>query len=152
MNVQYLEENNELLSHSGLKLTDMEAALVENSLVILQSNNKLRDIFFMGRIETSGADRYYIAFGYSKDVLEDRKFFYSLNGYEWVMMPDLKPKLMPVALKSKNCFRGDPAYVEEVCMVRTVANLIEQSLISNLLRIRSSSLTMTKFSPHVHQR
>lgn len=117
MNVQYLKENNELLSYSGLKLTDMEAALVENSLVILQSNNKFKDIFFMGRIETSGADRYYIAFGYTKDILKDRKFFYSLNGYEWVMMPDFKPKLMSVALKVKSCFRGDPAYVEQVCMV-----------------------------------
>jgi hypothetical protein len=117
MNVKNFQENIELMSFSGFKLTDMEAALIENSLIILQSASKFRDIFFVGRIETSGEDRYYIAFGYSKDIFKDRRFFYSLNGYEWVILPDLKPNLVPIALKMTSLFSGDPAHVERVAMV-----------------------------------
>lgn len=106
------------MSYSGFKLTEMESSLIENSLIILQSDSKFQDIFFCARIDTSGADRYYVAFGYSKDILKDRKFFYSLNGYEWVMMPEMKPKLMPVARNVKTYFRGDPAFVESVSMVK----------------------------------
>jgi hypothetical protein len=120
MNVNYFMEGVELMTHSGFKLTDMESSLIENSLIILQSANKFRDIFFLGRIETSGAEFYYIAFGYSKDILKDRKFFYSLNAYEWLMMPDLKPKLLQVALKVTSYFQGDPAHVERVSVVSDV--------------------------------
>lgn len=117
MNVENFNEKVELISHSGFKLTEMESALIENSLIILQSDNKFKDIFFVGRIETSGTQRYYIAFGYRRDILKDQKFFYSLNGYEWVMMPDVKMELLPIARKVESFFRGDPAHVEEVCMV-----------------------------------
>lgn len=122
MNVNDFREGIELMSHSGFKLTDLESALIENSLIILQSDNKFQNIFFVGRIDTSGTDRYYVAFGYSKDVLKDRKFFYSLNGHEWVMMPELKPKLMPIARNVKTSFRGDPAFVECVSMVKLLIN------------------------------
>lgn len=117
MNVDYFKEGVELMAYSGFKLTDMEAALIENSLIILQSDNKFRGIFFLGRIDTSGTERYYLAFGYSKDILKDRKFFYSLNAYEWFMMPDFKQKLLPVARRATALFRGDPSLVEEVLMV-----------------------------------
>jgi hypothetical protein len=117
MNVESFPENVELMSHSNFKLTEMESALIENSLIILQSDNKFRDIFFVGRIETSGTERYYIAFGYRGDILKDRKFFYSLNGHEWMMLPDVKPELLPIARKVENFFRGDPAHVEEVYIV-----------------------------------
>lgn len=117
MNINNFKEGVELMTHSCFKLTDMEASLIENSLIILQSANKFKDIFFLGRIETSGDESYYVAFGYSKDILKDRKFFYSLNVYEWVMMPDFKEKLLPVALKITSYFRGDPAHVERVSMV-----------------------------------
>lgn len=118
MNVKNFREGVELMSHSGFSLTAMETSLIENSLIILQSDNKFEDIFFLGRIDTSGAERYYTAFGYSKDILKDRKFFYSLNGYEWLMMPTLKPKLLPIARNVKTFFRGDPAFVESVSMVK----------------------------------
>ena len=117
MNVNNFSECVELLSHSGFKLTDLESSLIENSLTILQSDNKFRDFFFVGRINTNGPDRYYIAFGYTNDILKDRKFFYSLNSYEWVLMPTVKPKLLPVARNATSFFRGDPAFVEDVCLV-----------------------------------
>lgn len=117
MNVQQFQEGVELMGHSCFKLTEMESSLIENSLIILQSDSKFRDIFFLGRIDTSGAERYYFAFGYCKDILKDRKFFYSLNGYEWFMMPIVKPKQLDIARQMKTCFRGDPAFLEDVSMV-----------------------------------
>lgn len=117
MNVKQLQEGLELMNHSGFKLTDLESSLIENSLTILQSSNKFQDIFFLGRIDTvSDLNRYFLAFGYAKDILRDRKFFYSLNAYEWFMMPEVKPKLLPVARKAKSLLCGDPANVEEVAM------------------------------------
>jgi radial spoke head protein 9 len=118
MNVKHFRENLNLLTFSGFTLTEAETELVENSLIVLQSDNKFRDIFFWGKIQTITAESYYVAFGYSKDILRDRKFFYSLNGHEWVMMPEVKPKLLPIARKIRTGFRGDPAHVYETLMVR----------------------------------
>lgn len=120
MDVKQFKEGVELMSYSGFKLTEMEAALIENSLIILQSANKFKDVFFFGRFETSSAVRYYVAFGYYKDVLKDRKFFYSLNGHEWFMLPECQPKLLPIAMKVSKSFQGDPAHVERVAMVKAV--------------------------------
>lgn len=117
MNVKQFQEGLELISYSGFKLTEMEAGLVENSLTILMSENKFQEVFFLGRVDTSCADRYYLAFGCGKDILKDRKYYYSLNGYEWLMMPNLKAKLMPIARVLKTHYQGDPGYVEEVEIV-----------------------------------
>lgn len=115
MNVDNFQDSLELMSHSGFRLTDLEAGLIENSLIVLQSQYKFKDIFFLGRINTSGTERYYIAFGYQKDIFKDRKFFYSLNAYEWVSMPDFKPKLLPFISQLTTMLCGDPMNVKEVC-------------------------------------
>lgn len=101
MNVEYFRENVDLLSYSGFTVTETETGLLENSLIILQSDNKFQDIFFWGKIATKSSQSYYVAFGYSKDILRGRKFFYSVDGHEWVLMPDVKPKLSPSQEKSQ---------------------------------------------------
>lgn len=121
MNVKNFQENVNFMSHCGFKLTPMEAALIENSLIILQSDNKFSEIFFFGKIETTGSSSYYIAFGFRRDILKDRKFFYSLNGFEWVLMPDVKLEMMEIAKKAVNFLSGDPAHMEEVYMVNFMA-------------------------------
>ena len=137
MNVETFRENLELMSHSGFKLTDLEADLIENSLIILQSSNKLQNIFFFGRIETTSEDNsyYYIAFGYTCDIFKDQKIFYSLNGFEWVMMPEMKPKLLPISLQSRTLLTGDNMNIEHVCMVspqKIQMFSIENNLFNNL--------------------
>lgn len=117
MNIQHFQEGVELMSHSGFKLTQLESSLVENSLIILQNDQKFRDVFFLGRVDTSGSDRYYLAFGYCEDIFLGRKFFYSLNGYEWLMLPETKPKRFLIARQAKSFFKSDPAHVEQVSMV-----------------------------------
>lgn len=126
MNVEKFPENLQLMHQTGFTLTDLESALIENSLTILQSDNKFREIFFFGRIETTGPGYYYIAFGYGCDILQDRKFFYSLNAHEWVLMPSFRPKLWPIARNVTSHFRGDPAHVEEVCMVRPTSGRLSR--------------------------
>ena len=123
MNVKSFNENVDLMFHSGFKLTQMESAVIENSLILLQSANKFKDIFFFGKVETAGSNCYYIAFGYRRDILKDRKFFYSFNAFEWVMMPEVNLELMEIARKSINFLQGDPAYMETVYMVRTLKSL-----------------------------
>lgn len=119
MNVENLSEVNDLMALSGFKLTELELGLLENSLTILRSSNKFERIFFVGRIETTGMENYYyyIAFGYNKDILKNRKFFYSLNGFEWNLMPESSKTLISVALNCQKLFSGDPSHVEEVAMV-----------------------------------
>jgi len=122
MNVATFRENLELMSHSGFKLKDLEADLIENSLIILQSDNKLQEIFFFGRIETTSENNsyYYIAFGYTCDIFKDQKIFYSQNGFEWVLMPELKSKLLPITLQAHTLLTGDPMNIEHVCVVSLI--------------------------------
>lgn len=115
MNIESFQECLDLMSVSGFRLTDFEAGLIENSLIILQSENKFRDIFFFGRLDTSSNDRYYLAFGCQQDILKNRKYFYSLNGYEWFILPELKQKLIPFISQMTSYLTGDPMYIEEVC-------------------------------------
>ena len=103
------------MAYSGFHLTEMEANLIENSLIILQSENKFRDIFFFARFDTSSNDRYYIAFGYKNDIFKDQKYFYSLNGYEWLMLPEVKPNLFAYVPQMTSMLTGDPMNVEEFC-------------------------------------
>lgn len=107
------------MKHSGIKLTYFEEKLIESSLIILQDAYKLREIFFFGRIETDNSPNefYYISFGYQNDIIKDRKLFYSLNGYEWLLMPDVNPTLLTVALHVQKPFTGDILKLEDVCMV-----------------------------------
>jgi radial spoke head protein 9 len=115
MNIENFQENRQFMSHSGFSLTELEAGLIENSLIILQSQNKFRDISFLARIDTSTTHRYYIAFGYQRSIFKDRKYFYSLNAHQWMLLPDPKPKLFQLVSQMKTPLSGDPMNVESVC-------------------------------------
>ncbi|KAG5673968.1 hypothetical protein PVAND_003964 [Polypedilum vanderplanki] len=77
--------------------------------------------YFVGVIffKSDDGSYYYIAFGYKNDILKDRKFFYSLNAYEWIMIPHVKSKLLTIALQARTLFTGDPMNIEMVCMYPT---------------------------------
>lgn len=134
------------MSWSGTKLTEVEASLIENSLTILMSANKFQDIFFLGRLDTDVADRYYLAFGYKSDILKDRKYFYSLNGYEWFLMPNMKAKLMPIARQLRKYFHGDPTFIEKTQVDKDsqLLFLILKQIL--LFRVSRLFLMTTKFS------
>lgn len=125
MNVDYFKESLELMSYSGAVLLNLEkTALIENSLIILQSNNKLSEIFFWGRITATDAD-YYIAFGYTKDCIRGRKFFFSINCHAWYLLPTADRDLFPLCLRAESPFVGDISTVIEVTLVIYVRIILE---------------------------
>lgn len=117
MNVHYFQESLELLSYSGAVLLNFEkTALIENSLIFLQSNNKLTEIFFWGRITASNTD-YYIAFGYTTDCIRGRHFYFTINCHKWYRLPPADPDLFPLCLRAETPFVGDISTIIEVTLV-----------------------------------
>lgn len=113
MNQKYFRdaiEDFSLLSH---RLTPEQSAYIENSLTILQNENKFRDIFFWGQIYGLEND-YYIAFGYVNDCLRKRRFFWSHNCVNWIFLPPENPELRSILHLITTKFQGDPTWIEEI--------------------------------------
>lgn len=113
MNCKNLRENIENISLLGYRLTPEQLVLLENSLIILQNENKFRDIFYWGQINAVEND-YYLAFGYTKDCLRRRKFFWSHNCCDWFLLPPEKQELNRICLIMPTKFKGDPTWIENV--------------------------------------
>lgn len=117
MNISNFKETLNYISYCGISLSFHEATAIESSLVILKSNNKFSETFFWGRINGVKND-YYIAYGYNKNCLSKRKYFYSINcPGEWILMPDVQPDNDRLCLLNQNLFQGDVAAVDDVVMV-----------------------------------
>lgn len=116
MNILYFKESLEFISFCGNSLTHEKAILIENSLIVLQSENKFQDIFFWGCINATEHD-YYIAFGYRNDCLSGRRFFYSINCYKWYLLPPCNPENIVLCLRSEKNLSGDVSFMEDIQMV-----------------------------------
>lgn len=117
MNVEYFAEALSLASHSGAAMLNTEqAALIEHSLILLQSENQFPHIFFWGRISAVDAD-YYIAFGYLKDMLRGRRFFFSVNCVQWYLLPPANPEQYVSCFLAQTQLSGNIAEINEVMMV-----------------------------------
>lgn len=118
MNISNFKENLNYISYCGISLSLQEAALIENSLIILKSDNKFKEIYFWGRINGVKND-YYIAFGYHKNCISGSKFFYSVNckDGEWILLPEVVPENDRLCLLNQNLFQGDVSVIEDVVMV-----------------------------------
>lgn len=117
MNVEYFREGFELLSYAGAHLlNEEEKALLENALVVLQSTNQLHKIFFWGRICAVNGD-YYIAFGYLKDSLRGRRFFFSKDCVQWFLLPPANTEHYLASLLAPEPLSGDISEIHEVEMV-----------------------------------
>jgi radial spoke head protein 9 len=75
MNVNSLELSLKYLSGSGYTLGTEKSVLLQNSMTILQNENHFHKIFLWGQLLGLQSD-YYIAFGYEKDALYGRIFYY----------------------------------------------------------------------------
>lgn len=117
MNVSNFKENLNYISYCGISLSLEEAALLENSLITLKSDNKFAETYFWGRINGIQND-YYIAFGYNKNCLSGSRFFYSINYTgKWILLPDVVPDNDRLCLLNQNLFQGDVTVFEDVVMV-----------------------------------
>lgn len=63
------------VGYSGNTLSNEQWIVLHNSLILLQTENHFRNIFLWGVILGQEAD-YFVAYGYQKDALCGRKFFY----------------------------------------------------------------------------
>lgn len=116
MNIEFFRESLELLSLGGAHmLNEEQKALLENSLVMLQSENKLHKIFFWGRIAAVDGD-YYIACGYLKDSLRGRRFFFSKNCWSWYLLPPGNADHYMASLLAERPLSGDISEIHEVVM------------------------------------
>lgn len=116
MNVDYFLDGLQLLSYTGLPLLNPEqVAIFENSLICLQSENKFPQIFFWGRVNGTNAD-YYIAFGYLKDCLRGRRFFFTIDWVHWYLLPPANPEQFEATRLAEPPFTGDISIVIEVVL------------------------------------
>lgn len=107
MNVEYINESFNAISHEIAHcLCPSKIALIKHSLIILQTESKLKNIYFWGRLNGIEND-YYIAFGYTKSLLSDRSYFYSKDCFEWYLLPmdALKESDYDISLMSASSLR-----------------------------------------------
>lgn len=117
MNVEYFSEGLECLMYCGRKLSPEQRILIENSLIVLLQENRFSGMYFWGRITATKND-YYIAFGYTNDCLKDRKYFYSLDQYQWQLLPFVQsPKIFQATILAPDPFVGDPSLQTYVKLV-----------------------------------
>ena len=117
MNIEFFQEGLEYLMYCGQKLSHEQKVLIEYSLITLQNENRFTNIYFWGRINGINKD-YFVAFGYTRDCLKDRKYFYSIDGYQWLMLPFVQsPKIFQATILCREPFLGDPSIITTVRLV-----------------------------------
>lgn len=134
MNIEYLQESLDYLMYLGIKLSPEQKILIENSLITLQTENRFEAIFFWGRI--NGIERdYYIAYGYRRDCIKDRKYFYSVDCYQWFMLPFIQSaKLFQATMLCREPYYGDPSLKTCVKLVsRKIKNFNKKNMQPNAL-------------------
>lgn len=120
--------------HCGHVISTEESLILFNSLLLLQNENHFRRIYFWGKI--FGADKdYYIAYGYVKDALLGRIYYYSTNCTDWGLLPQptVKGKTLTPLCTTK--FQGDPALVIDVLLEKdetALGEILEKTEIRKL--------------------
>lgn len=115
MNLDSILNTLETSGHSGHVITTEESLVLYNSLLLLQNENHFRRIYFWGRI--FGADKdYYIAYGYVRDALTGRIYYYSTNCTDWGLLPQPTEKAKTLVPLCTTRFQGDPALVIDILL------------------------------------
>lgn len=86
MNLNSILQNLDLTGHFGHVISTEESLVLHNSLLILQNENHFKQIFFWGKIYGTEKD-YYVAYGYERDILTGKVFYYSTNCLDWGRLP-----------------------------------------------------------------
>ncbi|XP_022911144.1 radial spoke head protein 9 homolog [Onthophagus taurus] len=122
MDLDSLLDTLETTGHSGQVLSTEEGIILYNSLLLLQNENHFRKIYFWGRIFGVEKD-YFLAFGYVKDALLGKIFYYSTNCIDWGLLPHPteQGKLLTPLCVTK--FHGDPALVVDILIEKDETSL-----------------------------
>ncbi|XP_030766743.1 radial spoke head protein 9 homolog [Sitophilus oryzae] len=125
MNLDSIVECLNSISHTGHVISTEEQLILHNSLLILQNENHFRNVFFWGKILGAEKD-YYVAYGYVKDALVGRIYYYSRNCVNWGLLPrPTKDGLLLTPLCTSK-FQGDPALLTEVLIEKDETSLGEK--------------------------
>ncbi|KAL1139401.1 hypothetical protein AAG570_006385 [Ranatra chinensis] len=108
MDISQLPRSLQVLVHSGITLSTEMCSILKASLTILQKENRFKRTYFWGQILGIDAD-YYIAYGYENDILQERIFYYSLNGEDWLRLQKPKKPNFYLTSISSTRFQGDPS-------------------------------------------
>ncbi|KAJ9594324.1 hypothetical protein L9F63_014241 [Diploptera punctata] len=108
MNINNFQIDLNYLSYSGKTLSIEQQLIVQKSLTILQNENHFQQIFLWGQIFGLDND-YFIAYGYEKDAVKGRVYYYSTNCIDWGLLPTPSKKMKQLAILSSSRFQGDPA-------------------------------------------
>ncbi|KAG5887759.1 hypothetical protein JTB14_016110 [Gonioctena quinquepunctata] len=113
MNLNSVLHSLDSTSHFGHVISTEEGIILHNSLLILQNENHFKQIFFWGKIFGAEKD-YFIVYGYTRDILYGKIFYYSRNCTDWGLLP--KPTKDGILLTPlcTTKFQGDPSLVIDV--------------------------------------
>lgn len=112
MDADSLTSNLQHISSFGVGLNQSQRSALETSLIIAQVNHKFSDVRFWGKISGIKED-YFIVYGINKDELNGRKFLYSLNCLDWLLLQDASEDSMTKSELIRGRFIGDPSYEYE---------------------------------------
>lgn len=109
MESESLHLNVDYVGSSGIILSPEQKAALQTSLVILQSENKFKKVYFWGKI-LGIKDDYFIAQGTGSDEMVERKTFYSKDCVHWGLLPPATKQMREQSKLAKGRFTGDPSY------------------------------------------
>ncbi|XP_075210124.1 radial spoke head protein 9 [Lycorma delicatula] len=113
MNIEDMLIGFETLSRYGITLSSEKRLVIYNSLILIKNDSHFKDIFLWGIVRGLNAD-FYIAYGYQKDALIGRIFYYSTNCIDWFLLPEPKLDDMQFALRCSSKFQGDPSFAVQI--------------------------------------
>lgn len=113
MDLEHLANGHDIFALSGNTLNVEKNCLLQSSLTVLLNDNHFRKVYFWGKIFGLDSD-YYVAFGYTKDILRSAVYYYSKNAVDWVLLP--KPTETDYFLCQiiTTRFMGDPSLQTDV--------------------------------------
>ncbi|XP_034950657.1 radial spoke head protein 9 homolog [Chelonus insularis] len=103
----------EIFGHSGICIAPEKAQLLKNSLSLLTHENHFDKTYYWGKINGVKND-YYIAYGYSKDCLKNRVYFYSMNCNDWWLLLKVNESEELITPLVSAPFQGDPTFISTV--------------------------------------
>lgn len=125
MNIDSILDCLNHIGHYGHIVSTEEQLVLHSSLQILQNENHFRNVFLWGKILGADAD-YYISYGYVKDVLYGKIFYYSTNGVNWGLLPNPTKNGLSLTPLCTTRFQGDPALVIDVLIEKDETSLGEK--------------------------
>ncbi|XP_057665110.1 radial spoke head protein 9 homolog [Diorhabda carinulata] len=97
----------------GHVISTEESIILHNSLRILQNENHFKHVYFWGKIFGAEKD-YYIAYGYQKDILYGKIFYYSRNCINWGLLPKPTQNGLMLTPLCTTKFQGDPSIIIDI--------------------------------------